>query len=139
MGHPPLYVTFSDCSSVRPSICREPYLKNHTSSDHNFYYTRVKWWYLHIFLSFFQDLMFWVVSGVKEQKMTQNDPKWQKISSVALHMVHMCKMIISWGYVFHFFKILIFWVVSGVKWQKIVPLHISWTIHHMIVNCDTQV
>ena len=28
--------------SVHPSVCRAAYLKNHTSSDHNFWYTYVK-------------------------------------------------------------------------------------------------
>ena len=33
LGHPPLYVTFSVC----PSVCRTPYLRNRTSSDHSFW------------------------------------------------------------------------------------------------------
>ena len=42
VGHPPLYVTFSVRPSVHPSVCRTPYLRNYTSSDHNFWYTYVK-------------------------------------------------------------------------------------------------
>ena len=44
-------------SSVRPSVCRTPYLRNHTSSNHQFWYTCVKWWHLQEFFSFF--LTFW--------------------------------------------------------------------------------
>ena len=55
-------------------------------------------------------------------------------------------MMISPGAFYIFFKILIFQVGKGVKGQKIVQneknnwsvtLHISGTIHHMIVICDT--
>ena len=58
------------------------------------------------------------------------------------HLWYTCKMIISADFCFIFFKILIFWVVRVIKrqkncpkWQKIlsVILHISGTIHHMIV------
>ena len=46
VGHPTLCVTFSICLSIRPSVhlfvrCA-PYLRNHTSSNHNFLYTCVK-------------------------------------------------------------------------------------------------
>ena len=36
--------------SVHPSICHTPCLRNHTSSDHNSWYTYVNWWYLSICL-----------------------------------------------------------------------------------------
>ena len=51
-------------------------------------------------------------------------------------------------YIFIFFKMLIFWIVRQVKGQKMVQhekkimcvaLHISGTIHHMIIICGTQV
>ena len=71
VGHPALDVTFSVC----PSICRTPYLSNHTSSDHNFWYTYVNWWYLQVLLSFFRKF-----------ERAKNDPKWQKILSVLLHV-----------------------------------------------------
>ena len=43
------------CPSILPSfVCplRTPYLGNCTWSDHNFWYTCVKWWYLQAFLFF---------------------------------------------------------------------------------------
>ena len=83
------------------------------------------------FFSFFVILIFWVVKGVKGQKMVQND---KKILSVVLHIsgtIH--HMIFIYGthkengnisahffFFLHVFKILIFWVVMGVKGQKIV-------------------
>ena len=52
MGHPLLYVTFSVRPSICPSVSRSPYLRNRTSSDHNFWYTCVKWWYLQIYSNY---------------------------------------------------------------------------------------
>ena len=62
-------------------------------------------------------------------------------------MVHMCKRITSSGVLYVFFQIFILTVVSWVKGQKMaqndkklsVALHISGSIHHMIVICGTQV
>ena len=79
-----------------------------------------------IFFHFFKILFFWVVRGVKGQKIVQNDEKFcvtLHISGTTHHMiifvVHKCKMIISPGvFFFYFFKILIFWVVRRVKGQK---------------------
>ena len=46
------YITFSVHPSVYLSIHLSVhwarYLKNHTSSDHNFWYTYAKWWYLQV-------------------------------------------------------------------------------------------
>ena len=50
-----LYPTFSR-PSVHPSVCRVPYLRYHTSSNHHLWYTCVKWWYLQAFFPFF---FFW--------------------------------------------------------------------------------
>ena len=54
--------------------------------------------FVFFFLQFFKILIFWLVSGVKRQKMAQND----KILSVPLYisgsisfLVHMCKMVTS--------------------------------------------
>ena len=44
--------------SVGLSIRHAAYLRNRTSSDHNIWYTYVKWWYLHAFFSFFQNFDF---------------------------------------------------------------------------------
>ena len=62
-------------------------------------------------------------------------------------MVHMCKMIISLGVFFIFAKFLFFGLVggksakSGPKSQNVlsITLHISGTIHHMIVIYGTPV
>ena len=48
-----------------------PYLRNRTSSNHNFLYTCVKWSYIQPFFHFFEILIFWVVMGVKGQKIAQ--------------------------------------------------------------------
>ena len=49
-------------------VCWAPYLRNQASSDHNFWYTRVKWWYLQVFFPFFLIFIFQFVSGVKGQE-----------------------------------------------------------------------
>ena len=66
--------------SVRPSVSpsvhctwSRPYLRNRTSSDHSFWYTYVKWWYLQAFFSLFLNFNFWAIRGVKEQKIAQNE------------------------------------------------------------------
>ena len=82
VGRPPLYVTFSVrpsiCPSLCPSVCPSvhcaAYLRNHTSSDHNFWRTYVKWWYLKaFFFIFFKILIFLAVRVVKGQKIGQNE------------------------------------------------------------------
>ena len=101
--------------------------------------------FFHFFL-FFKILIFWVVRGVKGQKIVQNN----KFLSVALlisrtihHLwyIHKCKMMISQGF-FSFFQILIFWFVRGVKEEKMVQndkkilsvaLYISGTIHMIFI------
>ena len=72
VGHPPLYVTFS----IRLSIRCTAYLRNHTSSNHNFWYTYVKWWYLQMFISFFQNFDF---LGCYVGKRAKNTPKWEQL------------------------------------------------------------
>ena len=55
-------------------ICYTPYLRNSIAHDHDFWFTRVKWWYLQdFFFQFFKMLIFHVVRGVKGQKTVQND------------------------------------------------------------------
>ena len=45
-------------------ISQEP-----SSSNHNFWYTRVKWWYFQVFYFHFLDILFfWAIRGVKGQK-----------------------------------------------------------------------
>ena len=54
MRYPSLYVTFS----VRSSVCRASYLRNGTLCDHSFWYTYVKWWYLHVFFLLLKNFVF---------------------------------------------------------------------------------
>ena len=114
--------------SIHPSIHPAPSLRNRTSSDHNFWYTYlvhtyVKWWYLHVFFSVFQNFDFLDFHGGKRGK---NGPKWEKTLSLFISqepyirlsfMVHLCKMIITPGGFLSFFQNFDFW---GVKGQKMV-------------------
>ena len=78
-----------------------------------------------IFFHFFKIWIFRVVSGIKGQKMTQNDKKNCLSRSISQEpyiiwlssVVHNCKMMISQCYFFIFSK-LVFPVVSRVKGQK---------------------
>ena len=89
--------------------CHAPYLRSSIAYAHDFQYTCVKWWYLQVF--------FWAVTGLKEQKIAQND---NKIVSVTFHisgsihpliwfLVQKCKMMISPDASFIFSK---FWFSS---------------------------
>ena len=53
LGGAPTPISHFFCLSICLSIQCTPYLKNITSSDHNFWYAFVKWWYLQLFFSFF--------------------------------------------------------------------------------------
>ena len=80
------------------------------------------------FFLFFKILIFWVVRGVKGQKMAQNEKKLCLSCSISqepyiiwfLFMVHLCKMIISPGVFFFFSKFWFSGLLKGVKGQKIV-------------------
>ena len=101
------------------------------------------------FFIFFKILIFQVVRRVKGQKMAQNDKKlclscliFQKPDIIwSSFMVHMCKRIISAGFLYIFLQMLIFGISSGVKGQKMtqndkklsVILHILGSIHDMIM------
>ena len=68
-------------------VCCTPYLSNHTSHDHVFCYTSLKWWHLQIFFSFFLILVFLIVRGREGEgggNRTENGPKWEKILSLYL-------------------------------------------------------
>ena len=58
-----LYIT----SSVHPYVHGAPYLRNHISRDHNFWYTFVKWWYCLVYYFIF-NLGF---LSIKRQKMNE--------------------------------------------------------------------
>ena len=142
----PTWICHFFCPFVCLSICGTSYLRNHTSSAHNFCYTCVKWC-LQVFFSFFKILIFWVVSGVKGEKMAQNDKKLSLphfISQEAYIMwswflVHMCKMMTSPDAFFIFSKVWFSGLFGGVKGQNMTQndkkncpsLYISRTIPHM--------
>ena len=89
---------------------------------------------------FFLILIFWVVRGVKEQKMVQNNKNICLSYFISQEpyiiwlpfMVHMCKMIISPGV---FFSILKFWFsrLSGSweskKWPKMTKIYVCSTLY----------
>ena len=89
-----------------------PYLRNSIA------YTSVKWWYLHVFFFIFSKFWnFWLLVGVKGLKMAQNHKKLCLLCFISQEsyiiwlsfMVHLSKMIISSGVLFHLFKILRKW------------------------------
>ena len=112
----------------KKSVCCSWYLRNHISFDFHLWYTCINKNISRSFFHFFQMFIFWIVGGVKGQKISQND---KTILSIVIHSawyiknhtlwlsfaVHKCKIIISPG-IFLFFKILIFWVVRWAKGQK---------------------
>ena len=74
--HASLFLSVFICQFVHlsacPSISHTPYLRNYTSSDHNFWCTCVKWWYLQVLSSFFQNFDFVGCWEIKWQKMALN-------------------------------------------------------------------
>ena len=128
-------------------ICYTPYLRNCIAYDHDFWYTCVKLLYLQAFFQFFKIFIFWVVEGVKGQKIVQNDKKFCLSSSTSQEpyiislsfMLHLHKMIISPGVFFYFFKIFIFWGVRGVKRQKLVQDDTKFCLLHSISQCNNVI
>ena len=92
------------------SVCHTPYLRNHTSYEFHLWYTCVMW-YLELFFSFFHVLIFWVVRGVKGQKIVQNDKNLCLSCSISYEtyiiwlsfVAYKFKMIISCSLFFSFF------------------------------------
>ena len=133
-------------------LCCVLYLKNHTSYDLHSWYTygkKIKSLHM-LFLHNTEILYFGVSSGVKEQKMVQNDKKLSVALCISESIHH---IIVIFGThfqnddisrcFFHFFKMLILWVVRVLKGQKTTNLYlyISRTVAHVIkytsVNNDT--
>ena len=96
--------------------------------------------------------VFWVVRGVKGQKIVQNDKKFCLSHSIfqepyimrSSFMVHKYKIIIFSGILFFLLKFWFFGLLggskNGPKWQKSsVVSYISRTIHHMIFIHGTHV
>ena len=77
---------------------------------------------------FLKVLILWVVSGVRRQKISQNEKNFclshslseESFFIIFSFIVHICKMIKSQGifFILLIFKILIFRVVRGVKGEK---------------------
>ena len=140
----------------KKSVCCAPFLRNHTSYDYHIWNSCLKWSYLQeFFFHCSKILIFWVVRGIKGQKIAQNYKKvcgaWylRNHTSYDHHLwyIRNCKMIISLG-VFLFFQNFDFWVVrrvKGQKWSKMTKkttsfgLYISGTIHHMILIYGTHI
>ena len=93
---------------------------------------------------FFKILIFWFVSGIKGQKIVQNDKNFcvlLLISQESLFIVHMWKR--KYLLIF-FFQFLIFGVNSGVKGQKKTQTVKNCVLHpylrkHMIVIFGTHI
>ena len=136
-------------------------LSNHTSYDCYLWYAFVKCLYFQMFIfHFFKILIFWVVSLVKGQKMTQNNKKFCLLRSVSQElytmwlsfMVHMCKIISLQAllllllfllFFFHFLKILILGIARWVIGQKMAQNDKKFCLSHsipqepcIIYDCD---
>ena len=111
----------------------------------NIFFFIIFFFFFFFFSFFFKIWIFRVIRWVKGQK---NDPKRQKIITVALYisetyiiwfwfLLHMCRMMISAAFFFflHFFKILIFLVFRGAKGQKRPKLPISVCHALYLRNC----
>ena len=128
-------------------IRHAPYLRNRPSSDHNFWYTYVKWWYLQ---GVFSLLLNYEFLGCYEGKRVKNSPKW-KITNLLCAIPKEQYSIWSWFmehlYIYDddisrvFFSFKNFWFFrslvgkrakTGPKWQKnlSLALHIWKTIYH---------
>ena len=100
------------------------------------------------FLHYFKILIFWVVSGVKGQKVPQNDKNFCHLMQyLRIHTLNDCDFWytgVKWWYLqqfFSFFKTLIF-LVRGIKGQKMTQnyqfqsdrLYTSGTVDHIIIS-----
>ena len=127
---------------IKSHNSHSPCLRYSIAYDYDFWYTCVKRWYLQVFFFIlFKILIFWVVSGVKRQKMAQNDKKlclscFMYLETFIIRlsfMVHLCNMMIS-PCIFSFFQNFHFLGCYGGKETKISPklsvaLDISGTMH----------
>ena len=108
-------------------LSNAPYQRNHTSYDCLLWCTCVKWYYLQVLVSIFQNFYFLDCQGVQRAKYNH---KWQKILSVmpyisgniyylCLWYTCMYKRIISTGIFFIFSEFLIFWFFWLIFWPRI--------------------
>ena len=98
---------------VCPCVHCAPYLRNLTSSNHNFWYTCVKWWYLQAFLGgaptsichfFHLSICF--------------PPYLRNCTSSNHNFWYTCVKWYLLAFFSFFFEILIFWAFRRVKGQK---------------------
>ena len=61
---------------LKKSVCCSWYLRNHISYDCHLWYTCVNDNISRTFFHFFKIFIFWIVRGVKGQKISQNDKKF---------------------------------------------------------------
>ena len=89
---------------------------------------------------FFKILIFWVVSGVKEQKIAQNDKNFCVLHFISQEsyimwlsfMVHLYEMMISLGVFFIFSKLWFFRLLGGSKekkWPKITKNYVCCALY----------
>ena len=104
---------------VCPSICRAPYLRNHTSCDHSFWYTYVEWWFLQgRFFSFFFFLILIFWPKMKNKNYISHVVSQEKCSILSWFLMHLCKMISPVS--FPFFSKFCFFLscLAGWKFKK---------------------
>ena len=49
--------------SICPSVCLAPNIRNRASSNHNVWYTCIKWKYRQVFFTFLEIWFFWLLGG----------------------------------------------------------------------------
>ena len=127
MGHPPLYVTFSICPSVSPSIT------HHISETiHHLIIIFGTHVYNDIssrFFHFFDIFIFWAVEGVNRWKTVQNE-KYQLHLSCAISQEHehdfWCTCV-RWWYLQVFFSF--FWNFHFLGWKYIAKMKYNYIYH----------
>ena len=113
---------------TKHSVCHTLYFRNYTSYDLHLWFTNV------IFI-FLKILILHIVSGVKEQKMTQNDKTLCSPHSMSQEpciiwlsfMVHICKIIIFLCVLFLFSGSPGWW--KGRKWSKMTKHSVCHTLY----------
>ena len=81
-----------NCPKWQKIMCHTLYLANHTSNDYHLWYTFVNWEYIQVFFSIFQNFD---SPGCQGDERAKNGTKWQKITSIVLHISGtICDMIV---------------------------------------------
>ena len=117
-----LSVCLSICLSVCLSVCHAPYLRNHTSCNHNLWYTFAKMMISRDDLFMFFILVFWALKvggrggrwGGGGCKKAKNSPKWK--IQITSHPVLYLRNSLTYDH--NFWYTLIFRVVRRISWKK---------------------